>query len=191
VRHVVGTTTYDALHRRLQAEGRLGHVLELGCGTGLFTRVVAPVADHVTATDLAEPMLAVARAELAGHANVTFDVVDAESTRLAPGRFDTVLIANVLPFVDARRTLRECARVLRPGGRLLVVDYTFRGLRPLTRARYGLRALRAFGIPPRRRRDPSADEIRRLVTAAGLTVDAVDLVGRGVKAVYVRARKPA
>lgn len=189
VRFVVGgTATYDALQQKLLAEGPLGDVLELGCGTGQYTRILTQTAAHVTATDLGEEMLAVARNKLAGQRNVSFKYADAESPPYVDGRFDTVFMANLIATLDAPKTLRACHRLLKPGGCLLIVNLTFR-MPLLSYLVFGLRSLLAFGIPPRGRRDPLPQELARWTADAGFQVELAELVGSGVKAVYVRARK--
>ncbi len=188
VRFVVGTATYDTLRQKLLAEGPLGDVLELGCGTGQYTRILAQTAAQVTATDLGEEMLAAARAKLAGQPNVSFERADAEAPPYADESFDTVFMANVIAALDAPKTLRACFRLLKPGGCLLIVNLTFK-MPLLAYLVFGLRSLLAFGVPPRGRRDPLPHELAQWATDAGFRVETAELVGRGVKAVYVRARK--
>lgn len=188
VRFVVGTATYDALRQKLLAEGPLGDVLELGCGTGQYTRILAQTAAQVTATDLGEEMLSVARTRLAEQRNVRFERADAEAPPYADERFGTVFMANVFAALDAPKTLRACFRLLKPGGRLLIVNLTFR-MPLLAYLVFGLRSLLAFGIPPRGRRDPLPQELAQWASDVGFQVESAELVGSGVKAVYVRARK--
>lgn len=52
--YVVGDDILKAITDRLGREHNLGEAIELGCGTGYFTRVIAQRADHVMATDLSE-----------------------------------------------------------------------------------------------------------------------------------------
>jgi ubiquinone/menaquinone biosynthesis C-methylase UbiE len=76
--------------------------------------------------DLSAEMLAVARANLerAGVRNATVRQGDIYNLALPRDAFDVVVIHQVLHFLeDAPRAIKEAARVLRPGGRLLVVDF--------------------------------------------------------------------
>ncbi|MEO1268063.1 MAG: class I SAM-dependent methyltransferase [Myxococcota bacterium] len=104
-------------------------VLEVGCGTGLILRRVAPVARSAIGIDLSAGMLhrAVARG---------LDVVQADVTALpfADASFDTVYSFKVLSHVrDLELALAECARVTRPGGRLFLEFYNRRSLRYLVK----------------------------------------------------------
>jgi ubiquinone/menaquinone biosynthesis C-methylase UbiE len=116
---------------RPHVEGaELGVVLDLGCGTGsLLLRLAAwraYVARYV-GVDASPEMLAVARTKLIGGAALTAG--DVAALPLAEGRFDTVISASSLhDWPDPRRALDEARRVLRPGGRLLLLDWCGDGL---------------------------------------------------------------
>ncbi len=92
-------------------------VLELGCGTGEFTRRVAPVGAHLVALDLSAELLAKARAKVGAAAR--FVRGDAEALPFPDGTFDVVYGCSVLHHLDLEAALREVRRVLRPGGRLV------------------------------------------------------------------------
>jgi 2-polyprenyl-3-methyl-5-hydroxy-6-metoxy-1,4-benzoquinol methylase len=89
-------------------------VLELGCGTGLFTRLVAETGAFVVAIDLSEELIAAARSQ--SSANVEFLVGDVERVEFADAVFDSVFGSSILHHVDAARSLREAFRLLKPGG---------------------------------------------------------------------------
>ncbi|TNC50142.1 methyltransferase domain-containing protein [Rubellimicrobium rubrum] len=103
-------------------------VLDVGCGTGASTLRLAELvgAGHVTALDIAEPLLARARerAERAGHGSIRFLRADAQTHDLGPGRFDLILSRfGVMFFEDTVAAFRNLGRVLRPGGRIAVVAW--------------------------------------------------------------------
>ena len=101
------------------------HLLDVGTGTGHTALVFAPRVASVIGLDMTEAMLAQAR-ELAvkqGASNVVFELGDAMDLPYDSGRFDIVTCRVCAHhFADAQRAVEEMARVLRPGGRLLVVD---------------------------------------------------------------------
>lgn len=109
---------------RLVAEMRpCGTVLEIACGTGLWTEALAGVAEAVTAIDVAPEAVAIAR-ERVGSANVRFEVVDVFSWTTA-ARFDVIFFSAWLSHVPRSRfepfwlLLR---RLLADGGRVLFID---------------------------------------------------------------------
>ena len=100
--------------------------LDVACGTGLVTRAMAPKVGHVTGVDVTPAMLDLARAEAeqAGMANVEFRLGDAGALDLPDDSFDGALCRfsfhhMPVPF----RVLREMARVVRPGGLVVVSDH--------------------------------------------------------------------
>jgi demethylmenaquinone methyltransferase/2-methoxy-6-polyprenyl-1,4-benzoquinol methylase len=100
-----------------------GSVLEIACGTGLWTEALAARADTVTAIDAAPEMLAIARDRVRS-ANVGFEVADVFSWRCS-ARFDVVFFSAWLSHVPASRFERfwELVRgLLAEGGRVLFID---------------------------------------------------------------------
>lgn len=98
-------------------------VADVGCGTGNAAELLAPVVRRVVAIDQSAPMLNAARKRLAGAQNVEFRAGDLESLPLGNGEVDAAVCTLVLHHVpEPGRACREFRRVIRPGGRLLVVD---------------------------------------------------------------------
>jgi len=114
-----------------RAELRAGDaVLDVCCGTGdLAFELAARVAPggSVVGCDFSEPMLDLARLKATNHGieGVRFEWADALSLPYDAARFDAVTVGfGVRNFADRDRGLREMARVLRPGGRLVVLEFT-------------------------------------------------------------------
>lgn len=115
--------------RRADLLGLLGLVDErwrvgdLGCGTGQMAESLAPFVARVTAVDSSPAMLQAARHRLDPLSNVEVREGELESLPLRDGALDAALLFLVLHYVaEPAAALAEAARVLRPGGRLLVVD---------------------------------------------------------------------
>ncbi len=105
-------------------------ILDVCCGTGDLTFElagrVAP-GGHVVGCDFSEPMLDLARdkAEARAAAGVRFEWADALNLPYDADRFDIATVGfGVRNFADRERGLRELNRVLRPGGRLVVLEFT-------------------------------------------------------------------
>jgi ubiquinone/menaquinone biosynthesis C-methylase UbiE/DNA-binding transcriptional ArsR family regulator len=101
-------------------------LLDLGTGTGRMLELFGPIIDRGLGLDLSLDMLAFARARLdrAGLRHCSVRQGDIYDLALANDAFDAVIIHQVLHFLDdGARAIREAARVLRPAGSLLVVDF--------------------------------------------------------------------
>lgn len=101
-------------------------VLDVGCGTGAFEeRVVAAGGSHeLVGVDLSPNMLRQAQAKLAAHPQVTFQQADVHALPFDDDRFDVVVSASTFHYFDKpEHALIEMARVLRPGGRLVILDW--------------------------------------------------------------------
>jgi ArsR family transcriptional regulator len=96
---------------------------DLGCGTGQLTETIAPYVHRVIAVDGSSEMLDAARRRLAEAGNVELRQGDLESLPIADGELHAAMLSLVLHYAaEPARALTEIARVVRPGGRLLVVD---------------------------------------------------------------------
>jgi ubiquinone/menaquinone biosynthesis C-methylase UbiE len=118
----LGPNLRGLIRERLAREGDFGDALEIGCGSGMFTQVLAQKARRLVATDIALGMLEVARTAVQGRGEVTFQVEDCQKTSFADATFDTIFMALVLQFVDADVAIREMHRVLRPGGVVIIAN---------------------------------------------------------------------
>jgi ubiquinone/menaquinone biosynthesis C-methylase UbiE len=118
-RHIVSLLDLDGSYR----------VLDLGCGTGVLTRMIADRLDaaaggRAVGIDAAARMIAVARKKRAAD-NCIFEAMAAESLSFEDGAFDTVvssLFFHHVPLDLKAMALVEALRVLRPGGQLVIAD---------------------------------------------------------------------
>ncbi|MFK4156675.1 class I SAM-dependent methyltransferase [Streptomyces fungicidicus] len=101
---------------------RAGDVLDLGCGTGSLALLAAGQGHRVTGVDRSPAMVALAREKLAGR-DAVFLVGDAAAPPVGEERYDTVLVRHVLwTLSEPDRALRHWRGLLRPGGRLVLVE---------------------------------------------------------------------
>jgi ubiquinone/menaquinone biosynthesis C-methylase UbiE len=136
----IGPMTRSLVRERLAREGRLGHLAELGCGTGFYTDLLSRKADTIVATDLSPGMLALARDRVRA-ANVTFQTEDIEQTSFPDAVFDTAFVSLVIHFADPRRALAEMHRILKSGGTLIISNLDPGALTGLDRVRSVVRIL--------------------------------------------------
>ncbi len=123
--HVSDEEVESAILDALKARP-VGHVLDIGTGTGRMVELLAPGSLSATGIDRSPDMLRVARGKLEaaqlGHCEVR--QADMYALPQADGCIDTVVLHQVLHYADDPvSVIREAVRVLAPGGRLLVIDF--------------------------------------------------------------------
>jgi len=123
--HVADAAVEEAIRAAL-ADKPIRALLDLGTGTGRMLELFGNDIERGLGLDLSLDMLALARARLdrAGLKNCSVRQGDIYDLALPRDSFDVVIIHQVLHFLDdSARAIREAVRVLRPGGRILVVDF--------------------------------------------------------------------
>lgn len=171
-RHVAESEVEAAMLAMMAGAG-LGHLLDIGTGTGRMAEIFAPTALRITALDRSPEMLRIARAKLAGQA-VPIDLVQGDFLNLpvADDSIDNIVIHQALHFAhEPDRVIAEAARVLRGEGHLLIVDF----------APHEDEELRTLGAHARL--GFSDTQIGGWFAAAGLALDAVQTLEGGELAV--------
>jgi ubiquinone/menaquinone biosynthesis C-methylase UbiE len=191
VDYIVGKDIQQEIIKRLSEEHNLGDVVEFGCGTGYFTKVIAKNAKDVIATDLSDEMLEVTRTQLKEFKNITIQKADCENVSFPSGKFDTIFMANVIHFIkNPPKALRESYRILKDKGLLLLVDYTGYSMKRFEKMKLGIRFIKKCGIPPRYfQTNLSPEELCSLAEVAGFKIEKIQLIGVKTKALYLKGRK--
>jgi ubiquinone/menaquinone biosynthesis C-methylase UbiE len=159
-------------------------VLDVGCGTGYLSRIMAQVAGpsgQVTGVDLSVPMIEYARRQ--APPNCAYVVGEAQRLDLPDASADVVtssLAVHHLPVAARAAAFAEMHRVLRPGGRLLIAEF-----RPPVNPLFAHVVLKFSGSPMRH---SPRDLLGDLIPDAGFEV--VDEGELPVMLYYVRARRP-
>lgn len=164
-----------------------GDLLELGLGPGRLAAALTAGGWTVSGVDASPRMVELARSRVPGAA-ARLSVGRAESLPYPDASFDAAVAIGVLEYADTAAALRELVRVLRPGGRAVLGLRNGRAPASLWHARVVLPAARAlkrvvaFGrpLPAPRRRAQSPAQGRRLLEAAGLAVERVEVVACAV-----------
>jgi ubiquinone/menaquinone biosynthesis C-methylase UbiE len=123
--HVAEEKVEAAIHQAVGSEP-IGALLDIGTGTGRVLELLAHQAGRALGIDQSPQMLGMARDRLerAGLRNVQLRQGDIYALPVERDGYDLVVLHQVLHYLDdPSRALREAARTLRPGGRLLVVDF--------------------------------------------------------------------
>jgi ArsR family transcriptional regulator len=175
--------TWQSLVAGTAALLRLGDVLDVGSGDGAAAAAIAPYCRSLTCIDTNPRLIEAARARLGGQGNVRAQVADGQQLPFSSASFDDVLVFHTLTYAERpARLLAECARVLRPGGRIAFTDWVATG---------------RLGDGERRRLDEwmaavtlqSIEGYRQILGRAGFTgIDAEDLSSQWIGILHERLR---
>lgn len=176
--------TWQSLAAGLAGLLDLGDVLDVGSGDGAAAATLAPHCRSLTCIDSNARLVEAARARLAKYPNARTLAADVHALPFEADRFDSVLLFHTLTYAsEPKQALRECARVLRAGGRLVVLCLDRHEQREIT-ARYG-------ELHP----GFSPVEVRAMLADAGLAVTVSHIVSREAKKPHLQvvlavAQKP-
>ena len=98
------------------------HALEIGCGVGSFSRLLARRAERVLAVDLSPQMIRLARERSGPYPNIDFVAGDVMDYQLPAGRFDCVATIATLHHLPTEPALRKIRKALKPGGVFVCLD---------------------------------------------------------------------
>ena len=146
----------------LVGTGEFDNFADIGTGTGRILELLAPLCGHATGVDTSREMLAIARARLqdSGLKNAQVRHGDMFSLPFETESVDLLTIHQVLHFLgDPGGALEESGRVLKPGGRMVIVDFAPHDLEFLREEQ----AHRRLGI--------SDDDVKRWGQRAGMAVE--------------------
>ena len=166
-RHYSPGRTWEALARSALPLLAPGDVLDIASGDGVLAELLAPHAGRYVCVDASQRVVAAASERLRRYPNVEVREGDMHALPFAAASFDLVVLMHALTYADKpAQAVAEAARVLRPGGRLLLSSL----------ARHEHRsAVQAFGHV---NLGFTARELRKFAEKAGLAVGNVESVTR-------------
>lgn len=162
--------SWQSLAVGIAAMLRLGDVLDVGSGDGAAASAIAPYCRSLTCVDANPRMVEQTRERLASFPHATARLADVHELPFASASFDAILLFHTLTYAARpARAVAECARVLRPGGRLVLLCLDRHRHQAVT-AKYGERHP---GFSP--------GTVRRLLGGTGLQVATADVACRESK----------
>ncbi|MDY6931248.1 MAG: class I SAM-dependent methyltransferase [Halobacteriota archaeon] len=189
---VAGEEMICLVKEELQKEEKLGHVLELGCGTGLYTEVLKDNSEFVLATDFSDEMIEASKKLRGGYQNVKFLKADAMNLNFDEESFDTIVMINLIHVIsDPERVINESSRVLKSGGKILIASFALDEMNLLNKIRTGNRYLRTFGRPPSEASKSKNTRIKveTMLNDSGFSHIKSKVLGDKMRSIYVTGEK--
>jgi ArsR family transcriptional regulator len=169
-RHYSPGRTWQSLAVGFAALLRLGDVLDVGSGDGAVAGYLAPYCQSLLCIDINPRMIEAAKDRLSRFPSARAEVADVHDLPYRASSFDSILLFHTLTYAESpQRVLEECARVLRPGGRVVVLALDAHEQIDVT----GPYGERHPGFKPR--------VLRGLLTRAGLAVTFCEVACREAK----------
>ena len=178
--YVVGKELRDAIIQELNRLPELGELVELGCGTGIFTEAIALKTKRMVAIDLSDSLLAVARRRIGDHPKVTIQKENCKATSFPSEAIDSVFMANLIHVVESPSTLlQECYRILRKNGTLVIVTFTDHEMKLWEKIKMGLRFVKSWGRPPAHTHSFSPEDLALIIKDAGFVIKTSKVIRGG------------
>ncbi len=184
--YVVGEESMAIFLARCAKLKNLGNTLELACGNGVYTRVLAKNASHILATDYSQQMVDVTKKVLADCDNIDFKQADAFHLEADDNTYDTVFMANLLHIVsDCSSLLQEIKRVLKPSGKVIALDVTVEGMSFFAKLGLIRRFMKTYGKPDEKaeKKNLTVTYVEQLFEQNGLKKESIEHFGGKTKAI--------
>ncbi len=189
---VVGKEDMQISKNEVKKLTNLGKTLELACGNGVYTKLLAKNASSLLATDLSTKMLDVAKQNLKEFNHISFKTADCLNLDFEDESFHSVFTANLLHVTDdCHKTLQEIYRVLKPNGSFYALDFTLYDMSEDDKEAMIQRFLKSYGKPTNNPEYPmlSPKSLEEIAQKEGFKVEQCYLIGESSKAVVLKARK--
>jgi ubiquinone/menaquinone biosynthesis C-methylase UbiE len=189
---VAGDDLIRIMMDRLRNETNLRYVLELGCGTGLFTEIICQNAKTVTATDFSDEMIIKARELRQSLPNVRFSKEDATNLSFEEQSFDTVFMANLVHIIaDPDKVITESLRVLKPGGRIIITSFAIDAMSFFNKIKMASRYVKIFGRVSEESRKVKINPkvVEQMLIKKNVSMLNNELLGNATRAMFIVAKK--
>ncbi len=186
---VIGEKSMQIVLNELSKEKNLGDTLELACGNGTYSKVLVKNAQNLTVTDWSEEMVLETQSRLKDFPNIKIEQANCFELPYADNSFDTVFMANLLHIIgNPEKALAEAHRVLKPDGKVLVIDFTFRGMKFWDSIRMLYKFMKYYGKP---KEGGNVDDkrLRELFEKTGFQTEFSRIIGGKSKAAFGKGIK--
>jgi len=188
--YVVGKQLFEEITQELNRLPELGELVELGCGTGYFTNIVVAKAKSLVATDLSDSLLEIADKRIGDYPNITIQKENCMATSFPSATFDSVFMANLIHVIESPEALlKECHRILRDKGTIVIVTFTSHGMKLWEKIKLGVRFYKAWGKPPAHTHTFTPDSLAGLMEEAGFSIETSKILGWKTKSLFIIGRK--
>ena len=186
--YVVGKSDMNIILKKVSELKKLKNTLELGCGNGTYSIALANNVDKLLATDFSDEMVNVTKSRLQSFSNITVEKANCFVLPYATNSFDTIFMANLLHIVsEPEKVITESKRVLKSGGKIIVLDLGMEGMTIFNKIGMIYRYLKTYGKPPVTSQKLTLKKIKNMLENENSTIIEATLLGNKTKATFVSA----
>ncbi len=186
---IIGEESMQIVLNEVGNEKNLGNTLELACGNGTYSKVLVKNAESLTATDFSDEMVAETKRRLKDYPSIKIEKANCFALPYADNTFDTVFMANLLHIIgNPEKAVAETYRVLKPNGRILVIDFTKKGMKFFDQIKMLNKFLKYYGKP---KEGQNVDDVKliKFFKEAGFDVEFSKIIGGKSKAAFGKGIK--
>ncbi len=186
---IIGEESMQIVLNAVGSETNLGKTLELACGNGTYSKILVKNAESLTATDFSDEMVAETKRRLKDFPSIKVEKANCFKLPYADNSFDTVFMANLLHIIgNPEKAIAETHRVLKPNGRILVIDFTAKGMKFFDKIKMLSKFLTYYGKP---KEGGNVDDtrLRELFENGGFKVEFAKIIGAKSKAAFGKGIK--
>ena len=186
--YVVGENDMGLIVSFVSDQKALGKTLEVGCGNGTYSKLLIREAEHLTAADFSDEMVAATEKRLKGVENISVEKANCFSLAYPDSSFDTVFMANLLHIIpEPEKAIAEGKRVLKTNGRLIVISFTTEGMTFFSKLEMVYRYLKTYGKPSPTAQKLTMQKARDMLNSCGFKIEEAKLIGDKSKAISIIA----
>lgn len=188
--YVIGNADMQLMFNKLSELKNLKHTIELGCGNGIYTKIISKNADKYIASDFSDEMINAAKINLKNFKNVEVKKANCFDLEYTASSFDTVFMANLLHIIpEPEKAIDQAKKILKKHGTLIIISYTTEGMKFNNRVGMMFRYLKTYGSPPIKAKKIHLKQTEKLLVKNGFTISESELIGKKTKAIFIKAIK--
>ena len=188
--YVVGKLEMKNILNEVSKQKGLKNILELGCGDGIYSKVLAKNSDILLATDFSDKMVTVAKNKLQSFSNIKVEKADCFNLQYPDNSFNTIFMANLLHIIpNPEKVIAESKRVLKKKGKIIIISFTTEGMSFINILKMIFRYIKTYGKPVTNARKLTIRNTSEMLRNSNFEIGDTKLVGDKMKVIFVTATK--
>jgi len=184
--YVVGIGDMEIALNKTRELKDLKKTLEIGCGNGTYSKILAERANELVATDFSDKMVKISKEELKSNEKIKVEKADCFNLQYPEKTFDNVFMANLLHVIpNPVKALTEANKVLKENGRIIILDFSSEGMKLIDKLMLFYRYFKTYGKPSKDNKNLTVNDIKKMLNNCDFQIVEDTLIGQRMKAAFV------